>query len=72
MILVLVQGLPHKTASEVLGCPEGTVAWRIHEARRKLRLLLASSAEPDDAGEGGAENDSGTTSDPDVAGREAS
>jgi RNA polymerase sigma-70 factor (ECF subfamily) len=37
VVLVLIQGLPHKEASEVLGCPEGTVAWRIHEARRRLK-----------------------------------
>ncbi len=41
VVLVLLQGLPHKEAGEVLGCPEGTVAWRIHEARRKLRVELA-------------------------------
>lgn len=40
VVLVLLQGLPHKEAAEVLGCPEGTVAWRIHEARRRLRDSL--------------------------------
>jgi RNA polymerase sigma-70 factor (ECF subfamily) len=24
----------------VLGCPEGTVAWRVHEARKKLKAYL--------------------------------
>ena len=41
VVLVLLQGLPHREAAEVLGCPEGTVAWRIHEARRKMREELA-------------------------------
>lgn len=41
VILVLVQGVPHKEAAEILGCPEGTIAWRIHEARRRLREELA-------------------------------
>jgi len=41
LILVCVDGLPHDDASKVLGCPEGTVAWRVHEARRKLREYLA-------------------------------
>ena len=41
VVLVLLQGLPHKEAAEVLGCPEGTAAWRIHEARRRLRAKLA-------------------------------
>ena len=40
VVLVLVQGMPHKQAAEVLGCPEGTIAWRVHEARRRLRDLL--------------------------------
>ncbi|HJL19722.1 MAG TPA: RNA polymerase sigma factor [Sandaracinaceae bacterium LLY-WYZ-13_1] len=48
VILVLVQGMPQKEAAEVLGCSEGTVAWRIHEARRRLRRALAEAA--DDAG----------------------
>jgi RNA polymerase sigma-70 factor (ECF subfamily) len=37
LILVCVEGLPHESVSAILGCPEGTVAWRVHEARRKLR-----------------------------------
>jgi len=40
-ILVLVQGMPQREAAEVLGCSEGTIAWRIHEARRRLRAALA-------------------------------
>ena len=40
LILVGIDGLSHAEASEVLGCPEGTVAWRVHEARRKLRAFL--------------------------------
>jgi RNA polymerase sigma-70 factor (ECF subfamily) len=41
LILVCVDGLGHEEASRVLGCPEGTVAWRVHEARRKLKEFLA-------------------------------
>jgi RNA polymerase sigma-70 factor (ECF subfamily) len=40
LILVAVDGLSHADAADVLGCPEGTVAWRVHEARRKLRESL--------------------------------
>lgn len=40
LILVCVDGLSHAEAGEVLGCPEGTVAWRVHEARRRLRAWL--------------------------------
>ena len=42
LILVCVDGLGHEEAAKILGCPEGTVAWRVHEARRKLREYLAS------------------------------
>lgn len=41
LILVGVDGLSHTEAGEVLGCPEGTIAWRVHEARKKLRAFLA-------------------------------
>jgi len=40
LILVLIDGVSHADASQTLGCSEGTVAWRIHEARRKLREFL--------------------------------
>lgn len=40
LILVCIEGVGHEEASRVLGCPEGTVAWRVHEARRKLREHL--------------------------------
>ena len=41
LILVCIDGVAHEDASKILGCPEGTVAWRVHEARRKLREYLA-------------------------------
>jgi RNA polymerase sigma-70 factor (ECF subfamily) len=40
LILVGVDGMSHAEASNVLGCPEGTIAWRMHEARRQLRGFL--------------------------------
>ena len=42
LVLVCIDGMSHEEASKVLGCPEGTVAWRIHEARRKLKAFLAA------------------------------
>jgi RNA polymerase sigma-70 factor (ECF subfamily) len=42
LILVQVDGLSHADASRTLGCSEGTVAWRVHEARRKLRAFLGT------------------------------
>jgi RNA polymerase sigma-70 factor, ECF subfamily len=41
LVLVSIDGLSHEQAAEVLGCPVGTIAWRVHEARRKLRVTLA-------------------------------
>lgn len=40
LILVVIDGLSHGDAANVLGCPEGTVAWRVHEARKKIRSYL--------------------------------
>lgn len=41
LVMVCIDGMSHEEASKVLGCPEGTIAWRIHEARRKLKVFLA-------------------------------
>jgi RNA polymerase sigma-70 factor (ECF subfamily) len=42
VVLVCLQGVPQKEAAEILGCPEGTVAWRIHEARGRIREALGA------------------------------
>lgn len=36
--LVFAEGLTHKQAADILGCAEGTVSSRIHEARKKLTI----------------------------------
>jgi RNA polymerase sigma-70 factor (ECF subfamily) len=36
IILVYSEGLNHAEAGAILGCSEGTVSWRVHEARKKL------------------------------------
>lgn len=51
VVLVSLQGLSHDEAAAVLGCPAGTVAWRIHEARNQLRASLEGVV--DDEGESG-------------------
>jgi RNA polymerase sigma-70 factor (ECF subfamily) len=44
LVLVTLQGVGHREAGEILGCSEGTIAWRVHEARRRLREALGDEA----------------------------
>jgi RNA polymerase sigma-70 factor (ECF subfamily) len=47
VVLTTLQGLSHKEAAVVLDTTEGTIAWRIHEARRKMKSYLDNlEAEP--------------------------
>ncbi|MBX3274158.1 MAG: sigma-70 family RNA polymerase sigma factor [Sandaracinaceae bacterium] len=57
VIMVLVDGMPQKEVAEILGCSEGTIAWRIHEARRRLRIALADTADDGDASAGEGEGE---------------
>jgi RNA polymerase sigma-70 factor (ECF subfamily) len=43
VVLAVVEELPHKQVAEILGCSEGTVAWRVNQARKLLRLRLRSA-----------------------------
>ena len=42
VVLTTLQGLSYKEAAVVLDTTEGTIAWRIHEARRKMAGYLES------------------------------
>lgn len=42
LVLATVEELPHKQIAEILEIPEGTVAWRVNEARRLLKLKLSN------------------------------
>lgn len=46
VVLVALQGLSHQEAADILDTNVGTIAWRIHEARQKLRATLATGAMP--------------------------
>jgi len=48
LLLVVVDGMAHADAARVLGCSEGTVAWRVHEARRRLREYLLEHGHGDE------------------------
>ena len=45
VFLVIEEGLRHAEAGEVLGVSEATVSWRMHEVRRRLRVLAAGEEE---------------------------
>lgn len=47
VVMVLIEGVSQKDAAQALGCPEGTIAWRIHEARARLRVALSGEPEPE-------------------------
>lgn len=38
--LVCIEHVPQEQAAEVFGCSVGTIAWRVHEARKRLRESL--------------------------------
>jgi RNA polymerase sigma-70 factor (ECF subfamily) len=40
LLLVCVDGRSHEDVAAILGAPEGTIAWRIHEARRRLKDFM--------------------------------
>ncbi len=49
VVLTTLQGMSHPEAAAVLNTTEGTIAWRMHEARNQLRRALdaAASARPE-------------------------
>lgn len=44
VLLVCWQGMSHHEASLVLRCSEGTVSWRVHEARKKIVAYLGEGS----------------------------
>ena len=42
VLLAVVEELPHQQVAGILGCSEGTVAWRVNQARKLLRQRLAA------------------------------
>lgn len=49
LTLLAWDGLTNEQAAQALGIPRGTLAVRLHRARRRMRALLAQPAAPDDA-----------------------
>ena len=42
LVMATVESMSHKQIAAILRVPEGTVAWRVNEARRLLRAKLAA------------------------------
>jgi RNA polymerase sigma-70 factor (ECF subfamily) len=49
VVLTTLQGLSHGEVAAIFGTTEGTIAWRMHEARDQLRRALAVFAQPVEA-----------------------
>jgi RNA polymerase sigma-70 factor (ECF subfamily) len=45
VLLVYGEGLSHAAAAEVMAISETTVSWHIHEAKKRLRMLMRSAGE---------------------------
>ncbi len=43
LVMATIEQMSHKQIATILEVPEGTVAWRVNEARRLLRARLAAS-----------------------------
>jgi RNA polymerase sigma-70 factor (ECF subfamily) len=51
LVLVCIDGRSHEEAAAMLGAPEGTIAWRVHEARRKLKeYMIKRGFDPEEMG----------------------
>src|SRR5262249_53009615 len=44
LVLATLEDMPYKEIAQTLGIPEGTVAWRVNQARKTLRKRLAARA----------------------------
>jgi RNA polymerase sigma-70 factor (ECF subfamily) len=44
VLLIYGEGLSHAAAADVLGCAETTISWHVHEARKRLKVLLRDAA----------------------------
>jgi RNA polymerase sigma-70 factor (ECF subfamily) len=51
LVLATVEVLPYRKIAEILEIPEGTVAWRVNEARKQLRDRVAGKNSSGDSDE---------------------
>ena len=43
--LVYGEGLSHADAADVMGLAEPTVSWHVHEAKKRLKQMMASAGD---------------------------
>jgi RNA polymerase sigma-70 factor, ECF subfamily len=43
VLLVYAEDMSHAEAGAIMGCSEKTVSWHIHEAKKKLKILLKAA-----------------------------
>lgn len=44
VLLVYGEAVSHAEAAEVMGCAEATVSWHVHEAKKRLKVLMKQAA----------------------------
>lgn len=49
LVLATVEQLPYRSIAEIMEVPEGTVAWRVNEARKQLRDRLAQTVKGEES-----------------------
>ena len=45
VLLVYGEGLSHSAAADVMGISEATVSWHVHEAKKRLKVLMRQAEE---------------------------
>jgi len=45
VLLVYGEGLSHAAAADAMACAEATVSWHIHEAKKRLKVLMRPAGE---------------------------
>jgi RNA polymerase sigma-70 factor (ECF subfamily) len=45
VLLVYGEGMSHAAAAEAMACAEATVSWHIHEAKKRLKVLMRPAGE---------------------------
>lgn len=47
ILLVYGEGISHAAAADAMACAEATVSWHVHEAKKRLKVLMRAAREDD-------------------------